>query len=309
MAGGGRFYFNAVNVLLGVFLLLLSILLIALLPELLALRLGRVVINWSRLVILLKDFFLSLKEGTFFYYKSGLETRNFLYSAAGYMRTSFLYITAAGVLAVFLGIPLGIKATQRGFVAGKYILKVINLFGSLPDFVTFVLLQLFVILFNSLTGVRLARIASDGLNPAVFLPLLAMSIYPLLYITRITALEAEKLRGENFVLALKGRGVPQSRILFRHLLPGILKPVERDLPRVFGIIMASLFIAERIFNLSGITRFFFTYAFVSARGIRMVGYQYNVAVLSLLSLILVFLAAYGLSLSVILAADRILSHE
>ena len=41
----------------------------------------------------------------------------------------------------------------------------------------------------------------------------------------------------------------------------------------------------------------------------MVGYQYNVAVLSLVSLILVFLAAYVLSLSVILAVDRILSHE
>jgi len=267
VTGKNGFLFSVGNLILGFLLLVSAVLFLALLPELLAIRLGRVVLNWPGLISTPQDFFRSLPDSSVFFYKAGADTRNFIKVSFSYLRISFLYMTAAGIISLAIGIPAGIKASGTGGFFSRIILRIVDFLGSLPDFITFIILQILVILFKELTGVRLVRIASAGINPALALPLTAMTIYPLLYIIRITAEEMGRLRGENFILVLKGRGIPPARIYVKHLLPGIFRLVRRELPGVFGIIIASLFIAERIFNLTRITRFLFSYAFESVRGI------------------------------------------
>jgi len=307
--GIGPFLGRTGSVLLVPVILVCAILFLSLLPDLLAIRLNRVVINFSRAGETLAGFFQSVVDGSVFLFRAGTDTRNFLSDSFYYLKTSFLYMFAAGILSIVIGVPAGIAASGPPSPLSRGITAAVEFFGALLDFVSFIILQLAVILFRDLTGIRLARIASSGYNHAVLLPLIAMTLYPLLYIIRTTSNESGRLRGENFIQAVKGRGIPPVRIYLVHLLPGILFHIRRELPRIYGIIIASLFIAERIFNLTGITRFLFSYAFSSFRAITMSGYQYNVTVLSLLSMVLLFLGAYGLSFLAIRLASRVFGHE
>ncbi|MCK4542377.1 MAG: ABC transporter permease subunit [Spirochaetales bacterium] len=294
-------------IIIGIILsLFIFTLLFAALPEILAIRQGHLYLNWKQPFQAISGYFERIREGTVFEYRIGPSTRYFLKDFPSFMSTSLCYVFLSGALGTTLGIILGMKFSDR---ERKVYHELLGILGSVPDFIIIILLQLAVISIYLATGLRIARVATGGSHSALLLPLIAMSLFPMVYVMRLVSNQAHVIRGEQYILNAHARGIHKRSIFFRHILPGVFRGVKSELPRVFGLIMANLFIAERLFNMPGITRIIFSYGFRTPQSWRLSDYQYHLVVNSLLALIIVFFAAYFLTLLLITIAERLFGHE
>jgi peptide/nickel transport system permease protein len=173
--------------------------------------------------------------------------------------------------------------------------SVLSGLGLIPDFLLALLLQIAVIGITVATGVRIARVASLGSHTALLLPLIVMTLYPAIAFMQIAADQVHHFRGEQFVGNLVARGISRRRIYRRHLLPGVLDAVRRELPRILGTHVATLFITERVFQSRGLVRWMFAYTFLETGELQLGGYQYAFMVHCLIAIITVVAVSYLLA--------------
>jgi peptide/nickel transport system permease protein len=105
---------------------------------------------------------------------------------------------------------------------------------------------------------------------------------------------------QDYILYAKARGFGRRHIFFKEIMPGLIQVLEGDLTKVTLIVLSNLFIAERLFILSGITTFLFHYGFQKPN-IFGGGYQFNIVVNCLIYLFLLFfIVRTGLKLLLLL---------
>ena len=156
--------------------------------------------------------------------------------------TAILAVVAL-VAATLIGLPLGVVSGSRpgGAVAAAVRLISVALV-SMPPLVTSLLLVFFAARSRWLPigGIRSADAASSGLTldlirhlvvpaAALALPLAAM-------LERLQAQAISETIGAPFIAAAAARGLPPSRILWRHALKAGLRPIAG----VYGLIIGSL---------------------------------------------------------------------
>ena len=275
---------------ISVVLVFLSVVVLGSLPELLAIRQGHIILTFRDPAVSISRYFSGLPSGDVLRYAAGERILSLTKTMPGYFATSLFYTASASLIALLSGLFLGMTAARK---RRKWTSELLIYLGNIPDFVLIFLLQLIVIGITGATGVRMARVASSGTNPAVLLPLVAMTFFPLVYIMQIVVQSLNRLRGEYYVLNVKARGFTDRHIFFRHILPGVLVKLREELPKILGFSIANLFITERLFNIPGITRLLFTYGFMSQGFNRLAGYQYGLVVNCLLTLIVLFFLLYG----------------
>jgi peptide/nickel transport system permease protein len=116
-----------------------------------------------------------------------------------------------GVVAVsiylFIGVILGALA---GFFAGKVDMAVLRLIEIMRCFPTLLLIMTLVAFVD---------------DPTIWHVMLIIGIVRWTGPARLVRGEFLKLRGEDFVAAAVASGVPQWRVIFRHVLPNALSPV------------------------------------------------------------------------------------
>lgn len=185
----------------------------------------------------------------------------------------------AMALALLLGLPLGIYAAlqQRGPL-DRVIMGLSLSTYSIP---VFWLAQLFILLFavklgwspisgqiNPLYNIELQSGSilwdiwrSDiPYRPAAFidalahlwLPVLVLSLMPMTMLIRIMRNAMLDVLQQNYIKAARARGLADSRILFRHIIPNALQPVVRQLGLQFSVLMTNIIITEVIFNWPGL---------------------------------------------------------
>jgi ABC-type dipeptide/oligopeptide/nickel transport system permease component len=291
---------------ISVVLVFLSVLILGSLPELLAIRQGHIILNLRDPATSLSDYFSSLVSGNALEYAAGDRILSLAETFPGYFMTSLFYTASASFLALVLGLIFGLSAARK---RRKWTSELLIYLGNIPDFVLIFVLQLAVIGITGATGVRVARVASSGTNSAVLLPLIAMTFFPLVYIMQIVIQSLNRLRGEYYILNVKARGFTDRHIFFRHILPGVLVNLQEDLPKILGFSVANLFITERLFNITGITRLLFTYGFMSQGFNRLAGYQYGLVVNCLFALIVLFFLTYGSFRLLLGGIIRAVCHE
>ena len=95
------------------------------------------------------------------------------------------------------------------------------------------------------------------------LPALTLSLYFTAYIARLTRSGLLEILNQDFIRTARAKGASTTRILFRHALRGGLAPVVSYLgPATAGVITGS-FVAETVFQIPGLGRFFVTSVFNS----------------------------------------------
>lgn len=243
--------------------------------------------------------FHSLGSGEFFVYRSGERFRNLLETLPAYTYTTFYYALFGGISSLFMGLFMGmfLLRSQRA-----RLIESAGFISLIPDFLVATMLQLLVIKITDLTGLNLVRIASTGSDrKAVLLPILTMAVTAGFYLTRSIYSHTYKELSEDFILFAKAKGISRRQIYIRHIFPSVVKNLRSDLRKYLILIMSSLFIIERIFNLPGISRLFFTFAYSvgwqygvagNARYSAVISTQMNVAILCLLALIAVYYTVY-----------------
>lgn len=157
-----------------------------------------------------------------------------------------LGLTAA-FFAIVFGIVLGsIAALARNKWPDRIIIFFITLITAMPSFVVAtLLLYLFCMKFN------LVPAFTAGKNQ-FWLPVFALSLSPMAYITRLTKTSMLDSLGQDYIRTARAKGVRPGKVIFVHGLRNALIPVITYVgPMVAGIITGSM-VVESIFNIGGL---------------------------------------------------------
>jgi oligopeptide transport system permease protein len=116
----------------------------------------------------------------------------------------------------------------------------------MPSFVVATLLLYF---FCMKLGLVSAFSAGENM---VVLPVIALSMSPMAYITRLTKTSMLDVLGQDYIRTARAKGVSQMKVIFVHGLRNALIPVITYVgPMIAGIITGSM-VVESIFNIGGL---------------------------------------------------------
>lgn len=153
----------------------------------------------------------------------------------------------ASALAIVLGLVLGSTAAlMRNKWPDRVIIFFITIITSIPSFVVATLLLYFFCM-----KLGIVQAFSAGSNQTV-LPVIALSMSPMAYITRLTKTSMLDALGQDYIRTAKAKGVSQRKVIFVHGLRNALIPVITYVgPMVAGILTGSM-VVESIFNIGGL---------------------------------------------------------
>jgi peptide/nickel transport system permease protein len=182
------------------------------------------------------------------------------------------------VIAVVIGVPLGVLAgTRPGGWLDNAVLT-LTLFGvSMPIFwLGLMLLLLFGAWLGWLpigglmpTGLDVPRVTGMtvldsliALRPDLLwvslqylaLPAITLATIPLAMITRITRSEMLATAGLDHVRTARAKGMPERRVIVRHILRNALIPVVTVIGLQLGLLLSGAVLTETIFALPGLGR-------------------------------------------------------
>jgi oligopeptide transport system permease protein len=168
---------------------------------------------------------------------------------------------SAMALAIFLGTLLGIWAALRQNHWQDYSVMTIAMIGiTIPSFVTAPILSLIFGVYGiSLFGHEFSLPVggwNGGALANMILPVTVLALLQIAVIARLVRGSMVEVLRANYIRTARAKGVPTSRIVFRHALRAAVLPLVSYLgPAVAGILTGSL-IVEEIFGIPGIGRYF-----------------------------------------------------
>lgn len=247
---------------------------------------GTLHFDWSQGFRGILDYFAGIGTNESFQFFVGKNERSFWEWIGGYFTSSFQYVAGGAVIGIAAGILIGI---YLAYSRAEWLKRVMDFTGVLPDFAIILILQFIIVFIAQKSGVVVFRVASlSSDEQAIVLPLIAMAIVPANYMIRTVAAQMKLTLSEDYILYAKARGMGKTYTMFFHALPNVLPFIKADLHKLLGMLMGNLFVVEYFFNLRGVTRLLFSNAFADD------GYQLDLVVNGLLTLLALYAALYGL---------------
>jgi oligopeptide transport system permease protein len=156
------------------------------------------------------------------------------------------------LLAIAAGLTWGLlSALFRGRWFESFIMALAMIGIAIPNFVLGSLLQLVFALRLHWTSV--AGWPSPG---SLLLPVLTLSLTYIAYITRIARGSFLENLNKDYIRTARAKGLPESRILWKHLLRNSILPVVNYLAPATASILTGTLVVEKIFNIPGLGRYF-----------------------------------------------------
>jgi len=170
----------------------------------------------------------------------------------------------AAVIALAVGIPLGVYAALRRGTFGSQVVMTVSLLGvSLPTFLIGILLILFfAVLLKWLPSfgrgdvINLGGSWTTGLLTVdgwkhVLLPAITLSIFQLALILRLVRAEMLEVLRTDYVKFARARGLPNRAVYFGHALKNTLVPVITITGLQLGGLIAFAIVTETVFQWPG----------------------------------------------------------
>ncbi len=173
---------------------------------------------------------------------------------------SALLAGAAIALAAVLGILLGVLAAARRGTLADTAISVFSLLGySVPVFwLGQLLVALFAVRLHWLPagGMRSVDGASGTIDVARHLVLPAGSLAMLLLalVVRVTRAAMIDALEQEYTTVARAKGLPESRIVFKHALRNALRPVVTVLTGYLGLVLTGAVLVETVFVWPGLGR-------------------------------------------------------
>jgi oligopeptide transport system permease protein len=158
----------------------------------------------------------------------------------------------AAVVAILIGIPLGIIAALRQNSALDYGSMLLAIVGyTTPSFV----LGIFLIVIFS---VQLHALPASGWGSPVsrLLPVIALAAAPIAILARYTRSSMLDVLGQDYVRTARAKGLAEQVVVLRHMLRNALLPVITVLGPVIATLVTGSFVVERLFRIPGIGRLY-----------------------------------------------------
>ena len=198
--------------------------------------------------------------------------------AARFPATAELAICAI-IIAALVGVALGVVAAVRKNKAADHVSTVVALVGvSMPIFWSGILL---IILFSGIlhilpsngrtspslqpsggTGFYIIDTIANGNMEALgdvlvhlILPTLALSLYSMAIITRMTRSSMLDTLNEDYVRTARAKGLKERIVNIRHALRNAMLPVSTVIGLQFGSLLGGALLTETVFSWPGIGRY------------------------------------------------------
>jgi peptide/nickel transport system permease protein len=171
--------------------------------------------------------------------------------------------TIAAILALVIGVPLGVYAAIRRGSWGSQVVLVLSLIGvSLPTFLIGILLILFfavllkwlpsfgrgeVVAFGAWTT---GLLTTDGLKHLI-LPSITLAVFQLALVLRLVRSEMLEVLRTDYIKFARARGLPDRAVNFGHALKNTLVPVMTITGLQLGGLIAFAIITETVFQWPG----------------------------------------------------------
>ena len=179
------------------------------------------------------------------------------------MPATFELAVAAMLIAVVLGVPLGLWAGLKpNSVAGKSIVAGSILGFSLPTFwVGLLLIMVFSVWLGwlpssgrgpttNLLGVPVSFLSPEGLGH-LLMPAVNLALFRLSLVARLTSAGTREAMLQDYVRFARAQGLTESRIVRVHVLRNVLIPVVTVVGLEFGSVVAFAVVTESIFAWPG----------------------------------------------------------
>lgn len=167
-----------------------------------------------------------------------------------------LQLMAGGLLvALLIGIPAGIIAAEKQYSWIDHGLMVVSLIGvSVPIFWLALLAQLF--LTQSRYGIALFPVAGyeNGNLANLVLPSLVLGTNLSATLARVTRSAMLEVRGQDFIVTARAKGLAHRVVLLRHQLRNALIPIITVVGLDIGYLLGGSVVTETIFNWPGLGR-------------------------------------------------------
>jgi len=170
---------------------------------------------------------------------------------------------SAGVIALVVGIPMGVYTALRRGTFGSQVLMTISLLGvSLPTFLIGILLILvFAVTFKILPSFGRGDVVSlgawttgwftvDGWKHLI-LPAVTLSVFQLALILRLVRAEMLEVLRTDYIKFARARGISDRAVYFGHALKNTLVPVITITGLQLGALIAFAIITETVFQWPG----------------------------------------------------------
>lgn len=154
------------------------------------------------------------------------------------------------VLAVLIGVPLGVFAAMRAGRFEDLLASTFVLFGiSMPVY----WLGLMLILVFSIRLRWLPAAGSEGLL-SVVLPAVTLAFFSMAFIARITRSSMLEVLHQDYVRTARSKGVTRRAVVWRHALRNALAPVVTVIGLQFGELLGGAILTESVFAWPGLGR-------------------------------------------------------
>jgi len=178
-------------------------------------------------------------------------TRDPLISAGEAVMTSLGRSMVIILLTFVIGVVVG---TLKGVMDYKLSKTKFNLFGnwstwlfqSIPDFMLILIIQWIVIRY-----VKWIPFFPKGQWTDFILPTILVSIYPVIYLARITSASISMQEGQMYIQVARAKGMTERLILFKHILKNSVSTLLTHLLPLFGYILSNLLFVEIFTNYPG----------------------------------------------------------
>ena len=160
----------------------------------------------------------------------------------------------AALLALLIGIILGTyAATHQNKILDRAIMVLTTASVAMPSFViSLILLYIFAV---NLKLVPTTPVGSTDIKPYI-LPVIASSLYPAAYITRLTRSSTLDVLGQDYMRTAKAKGLSQRKILMKHGLRNSITPVVTYFGPMFASIITGSLVIEKVFQIPGVGQYF-----------------------------------------------------
>src|SRR5579875_3601313 len=197
---------------------------------------------------------------------------------ATYFPATFELATAAIILAIVIGIPLGVIAAARQGSRFDHVVRVVSLAGqSIPVFVLgLIFLLVFYVKLGIAPGTGQVDVLYDGLVDRITgmlvvdsalegqwdvfwnalahlaMPAIILAYFSLAYITRMTrAFMLEALSGE-YIITARAKGLSSTRIIWYHAFGNIAVPLITVIALAYAGLLEGAVLTETVFSWPGL---------------------------------------------------------
>jgi oligopeptide transport system permease protein len=162
------------------------------------------------------------------------------------------------LLAIFIGVPLGVFAALAQNTKRDYVISAAAMTGIvIPNFV---MAQVLILIFGVWLKDSIFHLPAGGWDDGAFanriLPVFCLALPYVAYLARITRSSMIETLRANYIRTARAKGLAFHTVVLRHALKSALMPVVTFLGPATAFLLTGSMIVETVFQIPGIGRYF-----------------------------------------------------